>query len=215
MKSLDDRFAWAQRGFTLIELLVVLVIFGFLAGGAMMVINIQDDGQRFRSQVERFVAYAEFAQELAAISGDSVALFVTPPEWREDNEFLDEDLQNATLEGDTNTEPGWQYEFKQAMATGWKTIEEMPRQDFDEPVDLVIEINGDQWDYDEDLEIQVPLVEFTPSGDVTPFTIELSHEYLLDESAHVELGEFGEIIWREAYEYEQEIREYREENDGF
>ena len=204
------------RGFTLIELLVVLVIFGFLAGGAMMVINVQDEGQRFNKQVERFVAYAVFAQELSAISGDSVALFVTPPEWREDGEFFDDDeLRNTSLEGDTDAQPGWQYEFKQATATGWRLIEEMPRQDFDEQIDLIIEVNGDEWDYDEDLEIQVPIVEFAPSGDITPFTIELSHEDVLDDLAHVELGEFGDIIWREAYEYQEQVREYREENDAF
>ena len=188
-----------EKGFSLIELIAVMVIIAVIVGGAGLAITSGDQKTLFNDQVERFVAYAEHGSELAAITGESVALFLEPPEWQ------DEDIEDDGI--------GWRYSWKVSSFQGWNPIDALPVQDFDERINLLVLINEQAWEYENAPEVLEPIVEFSPSGDVTPFEIEFTHEELIDEVAHVEINVWGEISWRERAEDMEELREYLDDDE--
>lgn len=175
-------------GFTLIEILAVVFIIGIAASGVLVFIGQGGAEKSVDDAVERFVGISEYMSELSILSGEPVGLLLEPPDWQ-----------------DNPLDSGWRYRWqKMESATGWKDIEEIDQVEFDTKMELAVFIDETPWEYENAPEERVPLVAFYPSGEVTPFEIEFTHEDLPGESETVYVDVWGSVVWKERQEQKEE-----------
>lgn len=182
-----------QKGFTLIEILVVVFIIGIAVSGAAVFI---DDGGAEKETddiVEKFAAYSEYASELAVLSGEPVGLLLEPPEWRDDP-----------------LEQGWQYRWQIMTDKGWADTDQLPPVEIPNTMELLIFVEEQQWSWEKAPKVVLPIVAFYPSGDVTPFEIEFTHDDVPGESETVTIDVWGRVVWKEWAEQLEELKEQEE-----
>ena len=182
-----------SAGFSLLELMAVIMIIGLAIGGAAVMVNTNSPEYQVVEGVEKFMAIAEFASEKATLSGDSVGLRLEPPEWQTEDSSEYEDM-------------GWRYHWVLMSYQGWVEIPNMPPVSFPPGVELKIEVGEIEWNWEEALDRETPLAVYYPSGDISDIAIEITSEYDEEIEAHIELDDYGQLVWRELQE-EREARE--------
>jgi len=182
--------AQRQGGFSLIEVLAVVMIVGIIVGGVSVFISQGGPQKELNSGVERFAIISDHISELAVLTGESVGLMLEPPEWRENP--LDQ---------------GWRYSWKKMTPRGWEDLEEVPAVELENAMELVVFIDQLQWKYEDAPEVRVPLVAFYPSGEVTPFEIEFTHDSLPGESRTVLVDVWGRVVCKECQATDLEVEE--------
>ncbi|WP_086934062.1 type II secretion system minor pseudopilin GspH [Agarilytica rhodophyticola] len=182
-----------QKGFTLIEILTVVFLVTVVLGGVTVFFTQDSPETKMTKAVERFVVISDHVSELAILGGEPVGLMLEPPAWRENP--LDQ---------------GWRYHWQKMTAQGWAEMEGIPPVDFDNNIELSVFIDEQEWEYENAPEERVPLVAFYPSGEVTPFEIEFTHEQLPGEIETVHVNVWGSVVWKER---EEELEE--EDRDKF
>ena len=181
-----------QAGFTLIEILAVVFIIGIMATGTTVFFSQDGVDKRVDKAVERFVGISEYMSELSILTGEPVGLLLEPPEWRENP-----------------LEEGWRYRWQKMTIEGWADVEEVESVEFEYEMALAVYINETAWEYENAPEERVPIVAFYPSGEVTPFEIEFTHEELPGDSETVLVDVWGDVVWKERQEQEDN------EDEGF
>lgn len=185
------RIGLRQSGFTLIEILVVIMIVAIVAGASTAFMTMGGPKKEMKDALEKFVVISEHVKELAILDGDSIGLVLEPREWRENP--LDQ---------------GWSYSWLRMTPQGWQAIESVSAVEFPVDVELRVLIDDISWDYEKKApEVKVPQVAFYPSGEVTPFEIEFTHEELPGESQTVMVNLWGNVVWKEREEEERELLE--------
>lgn len=160
---------------------------------SVVLLNFGDDSPNKRTQkvVEHFVIWSKFAAEMSVVSGEPIGLILEPPEWQEDP--------------DKN---GWSYAWRKMTYQGWQEIEALPAQAIERDILLGISLEEQLWTYRDDApEIKEPIIVFYPTGEVTPFEIEFTHELEGDLLETVEVNLWGEVVWKEQQEMLEEIEE--------
>lgn len=183
-----------QRGFTLIEILVVVMIVAIVAGASTVALNLGGDERDYKKAIERFVVVSEHISELAILGGEPIGLLLEPPEWRENP--LDE---------------GWRYSWLKMTDQGWQPVAEVEPIDFPVGMRLDLYQQDIHWEYKKAPEIKVPQIAFYPSGEVSPFEIEFTHEALPGESQTVYVDVWGKVSWKEWEEAEEARKELLEQ----
>ncbi len=177
----------SAAGFTLIEILTVVFLIGIVLGGVAVFITQDGVDQRMDKAVERFVVISDHIAEIAILSGEPVGLLLEPPAWRENP--LDE---------------GWRYRWQKMTPQGWNDLEEVPPVELENAIELQVYIDRQEWKYEDAPKERVPLLAFYPSGEVTPFEIEFSHDELPGESETVLVDVWGSVVWKERQEQEED-----------
>lgn len=185
------------QGFSLLELLVVLVVVGVVMSGVTIAINQGGPEKELNDIVEKFTAYADYASEMAVITGKPIGLMLEPPGWQENP-----------------LDAGWRYRWQQMTLEGWVDYAELPVMDIPTYIALYVTVDEELWDWEDAPEVRLPVVAFYPGGDATLFEIEFALEGMelsLDMSGsvsqHVTLDDWGRVIWKEQAEMLKEIEE--------
>lgn len=179
-----------QTGFTLIEILTVVFLVTIVLGGVTVFFTQDSPESQMDKAVERFVVISDHVSELAILGGEPIGLLLDPPQWRDNP--LDE---------------GWRYHWQKMTAQGWVDMEGVPPVDFDNAMELAVFIDEQEWKYESALKERVPLVAFYPSGEVTPFEIEFTHDSLPGETETVYVNVWGSVVWKEREELDEENRD--------
>ncbi|VUD53585.1 hypothetical protein TDB9533_01864 [Thalassocella blandensis] len=186
----------SNSGFTLIEILVVVMIVGIMAGATTAFVSTGGPKKEMNTAIEKFVVISDHIQELALLDGEPIGLILEPREWR-----------------DNPLDQGWLYRWQKMTAQGWQALPNVDQMEFPVEVDLRVIIDEMQWKHKKEPEIKEPILAFYPSGEVTPFEIEFSHEELPGESQTVMVNVWGQVVWKEREEAEKERDELLERYD--
>jgi general secretion pathway protein H len=170
-----------MQGFTLIEILIVVFIIGLTA--SVISLSIGDDkkdGAPYQ-EARTLLQTIDFVSEYTALNGEVIAMFVTQKE--------SEDALNKR----------WCYSWKRLRDNNWS---ELPDDTLTEHClldtvlwELVIE--GRIYAYDPDIEIQPPVLIFSPSGEATPVEMALFESATNEGTQHIEIDMMGNSRWLE------------------
>ena len=142
-----------HSGFTLLEILVVLVIVGILVGAASLAIR-HNPQRALQQEIERLQQVTALVQEQAILRAEVYGLRVEPTG----------------------------YQFLRLVGQHWQALTEFPYQDYRLPVEMELALLDSPAVADaEGLGQRVPAEEpepqpqiiLFPSGEMTPFTLEL------------------------------------------
>jgi len=175
-----------SAGFTLIEILAVVFLVGIVLGGVSVFITQDGTDKKMDKTVERFVAISDHVSELAILGGEPIGLLLEPPAWRENP--LDE---------------GWRYRWQKMTPQGWDDLQDVPAVELENVITLEVFIDQQEWTYENAPKERVPLLAFYPSGEVTPFEIEFSHDDLPGETETVLVDVWGSVVWKERMEQQE------------
>ncbi len=176
------------------ELMAVLVIVGL--GLSMIMVSIGQGGPEHQvfKKIEQFLVQSEFASEHATISSEAMGLMVEPPQWQVNAKDIDADDINDI---------GWRLRWLKMGIRGWEAVPAMESVSLPPDVQVEMTLGGKRWDWRKLVDKSNPVVAISPSGETTPFVMELRHRDLRDFVQHLEVGNEGEIVWREAVEDEK------------
>ncbi len=176
-----------SSGFTLIEVLVVLMIIGIAVGGVSVFFTQDGPDEDLKKTIERFVVIGDHISELAVLGGEPIGMLLEPPEWRENP--LDE---------------GWRYSWQRMTPEGWQELEDVLPVEIPNAMELNVFIDEQEWKYEDAPKELIPILAFYPSGEVTPFEIEFMHEELTGDNQNVKVNLWGEVVWVQRQEQEEE-----------
>ncbi|MFL0803580.1 MAG: type II secretion system minor pseudopilin GspH [Agarilytica sp.] len=176
-----------SSGFTLIEVLVVLMIIGIAVGGVSVFFTQDGPDEDLKKTIERFVVIGDHISELAVLGGEPIGMLLEPPEWRENP--LDE---------------GWRYSWQRMTPEGWQELEDVLPVEIPNAMELNVFIDEQEWKYEDAPKELIPILAFYPSGEVTPFEIEFMHEELTGDTQNVKVNLWGEVVWVQRQEQEEE-----------
>lgn len=167
-----------SQGFTLIEILAVVIIIGLVTSIVSLSVDQADPDTGARKEALALRQALDFVSDLAVLNGEIVGLFVEPKE-----------VEGSPLKQ-------WCYHWQRFREEQWV---DLPPDTLDEhclaeniQLDLVVE--GKLLVYDEDLEVQPPVLVWAPSGEATPIEITLyENGSNSSEKKVIVVGMMGEI----------------------
>ena len=176
-----------NRGFTLIEVMAVILVIGMSLSMVSLVINSGSPREAVWDAIDRFLGTANFAGERAILSGETMGLILEPPIWQIER-------------GESPDSVGWRYRWVTNSSEGWQELPNVPPVSLPPSLRLQVEVEDTLWDYEGQVDRRTPIAAVYSSGDITPFSIEIS---TVDEPGfiqHIEVDENGELVWLEAPE---------------
>jgi len=130
-----------------------------------------------------------------------MGLVLIPPQWSDDAQ-----------------ETRWHYKWKRFVSlpssegqstAGWQDLEGWETIALKEGVDLFVQIEGSEWDWQAVPANETPIFVLSPSGEAEPylFELEFAHHEPAVEPQHVELDVSGRLQWKEARQARAELIE--------
>lgn len=171
-----------MQGFTLIEILIVVFIIGLTASVISLSMGGDDEKDSAPYQETQTLLQAiAFVSEYTALNGEIIAMFVSQKE--------SEDSLNKQ----------WCYSWKRFRDNGWGSLPDdlLAEHCLPETVVWELVIEGRIYNYDPDLEIQPPVLVFSPSGEATPVEMALFESAVSDSAQHIEIDMMGNSRWVE------------------
>lgn len=170
-----------MQGFTLIEILIVVFIIGLTA--SVISLSMGDDKKDAPAYQEtrKLLQAIAFVSEYSALNGDVIAMFVSQKE-------SEDELENH-----------WCYSWKRFRDNAWNELPEDTLPEHCMPNTLVweMQVEGRIYVYDPDLEIQPPVLVFSPSGEATPMEMALFESVASEGAQHIEIDMMGNTRWVE------------------
>lgn len=167
----------SSQGFTLIEILAVVIIIGLISSVVALSLGGRESDSGPSPEAQRLRQAIDYVSELAVLNGEIVGMFVEPKE----------------VEDSVATQ--WCYHWQRFRGQQW---EDLPKDTLNEhcmsealQMDLVIE--GKLYAYDPDLETQMPVLVWSPSGEATPIEITLFETGVDSEKKVISIDMMGEI----------------------
>lgn len=167
------------------ELMAVLLIVGMALGMVTVAIGHGGPEKQLYDKLDQMMVQSDFASEHAVVSGEALGLLLQPPEWQ------------VEAKDDIN-DIGWRFRWQKLGVRGWEDIPTMEAVSFEPDVDIEVTLGGKRWDWRKLTDHTLPIVAISPSGEITPFVMELRLKESRDFSQHIELSKEGDIVWREA-----------------
>jgi general secretion pathway protein H len=180
------------RGFTLIEIMIVVFIVGLMA--TVISLSMGEDKSKAapRLEAQALMQAIGFAGEYAALNSEVVAMFI------------------ERREGDDATDSYWCYTWQRYRDGAWIRLPEdsLAEHCMADVVQWELVVEGHNYTYDPDLEIQPPVLVFSPSGEATPAEMALFEQGTgtASEPQHIEIDMMGNSHWREEEQREQPVR---------
>ncbi|HMW49761.1 MAG TPA: type II secretion system minor pseudopilin GspH [Cellvibrionaceae bacterium] len=188
-----------QRGFSLMELMAVLLVVGLALGIVTVSVGHGGPEKQLYDKLDQFLIQSDFAVEHAVVSGEALGILLEPPDWQV--------AANPELDRD---EIGWKYRWQILAEKGWQDVPNMPAVSLPPDIEIDVTINKKRWDWHaKTTDKKSPVISISPSGEITPFVLEIKHALVRDFVQHIELSEEGTIVWREAAEDEKKRDERR------
>ena len=197
-----------EQGFTLFELLATVLIISLSLGGVFVFISNDSPTQQLKGQIDKFISFAEHASDYTMVKGERWGIVFIPPKWREDpfTQGWQIRWQRYTPKyASTSTASG--QSARQLVGYDWTDLQEVPPIDVPPIVDMNIEIGGKLWTWEKAPERIEPLIVFYSSGEITPFEIELLLDMDFAEPQHIEVDDWGKVVWRQREEMRKAIEE--------
>lgn len=174
----------SMQGFTLIEILIVAFIIGMTASLISLSIGDKKTEKGPYKEAQTFMQTIDFVGEYAALNDEIIAMFIRPQE------------------GESALTKSWCYSWKRMRDNAWGNLPEdvMSEHCMEETVQWELEIEGRLYVYDPDLEIQPPVLVFSPSGEATPVEMsmfEQGNSNSPSEPQHIEIDMMGNSRWPE------------------
>lgn len=173
-----------MQGFTLIEILIVAFIIGLSA--SLIAISIGDDKTKAPpfQEAQTFLQAMDFIGEYAALNGEIIGMFIEPKSSEE------------------SSGKKWCYLWKRMRDGAWADLPEdsLTEHCMQEGVEWELEIEGRLYVYDPDLEVQMPVLVFSPSGESTPIEMTIFEESAAGASSepqHIQIDMMGGSCWAE------------------
>ena len=165
--------------------MIVVFIIGLMA--LTISLSMGEDKSKAAPRVEAraFMQAVGFASEYAALNGDVVALFI------------------ARRDSEDSTNHIWCYDWKRFRDNAWIKLPEdsLSEHCMDEQVQWDLVVEGHNYVYDPDLEVQPPVLVFSPSGEATPVEMAVFEQGTgAPEAQHIEIDMMGNSHWREVDE---------------
>lgn len=181
------RSVTSPRGFTLIEILVVVFIIGLTASMVALSIGDRKDETGTRKEALAFLQAVDFVSEYAALNGEMVGLFIQPKE-----------------SSDTASKQ-WCYRWQRLREGGWTDLPEdtVGEHCMEEGLQWDLVVEGHIWAYEPDLEVQPPVLIFSPSGESTPVEMAIFAQGDSEGSQRIEIDLMGVTHWRNQEEEEK------------
>lgn len=171
--------AYQQRGFTLIEILAVVIIIGLLTSIIAVSLGGSDGESNTRKEAQNLIKAIEFVSEQSVFNGDIIGMFVMP-----------KDSEDSSAKK-------WCYNWKRFRDESWQDLPEDTLTEHCMPYnmqwDLVVE--GKFYAYDDNLEIQPPVLVWSPSGEATPIEMTIFENGSNSEKQRIEIDMMGGIRW--------------------
>lgn len=175
------------EGFTLIEILIVMVIIAFSISIVTLSIGGNKDESGTRKEAQAFLQAADFAEEDAILNGNIIGMFLRPQ--------VTEDAGAKA----------WCYNWLRYRDNSWQPMPEETLSEHCMPAnmqwDLVIE--GRLYTYDPELEVQPPVLVFSPSGETTAVEMAIFEHGTASEPQRIEIDLIGNVHWRNLEEEEK------------
>ncbi len=179
-----------MQGFTLIEILIVVFIIGLTA--SLISLSMGDDKKDSApyQEASKLLQAIAFVGEYTALNGEIIAMFVSQ---RDAKDELNKQ---------------WCYSWKRFRDNNWGELpsDTLPEHCLPETVIWEMVIEGRIYAYDPDLEIQPPVLVFSPSGEATPVEMALFESAASasssDTAQHIEIDMMGNSRWLEQDEAE-------------
>lgn len=172
-----------MQGFTLIEILIVAFIIGMTA--SLISLAVGDDKTKHPPflEAQTFIQTIDFLSEYSALNGEIVGMFIEP--------------KNAEESGVKQ----WCYNWKRMRDGAWADLPEdsLKEHCMQEGVEWELEIEGRLYVYDPDLEVQPPVLVYSPSGESTPIEMSIFEESTAKptEPQHIQIDMMGGSCWAE------------------
>lgn len=164
--------------------MIVVFIIGLMA--AVISLSMGEDKSKAAPRVEAqaLMQAIGFAGEYAALNGEVVAMFITP---HESSDSLGK---------------YWCYHWQRYRDNGWVNLpqDSLAEHCMTENLQWELVIEGHLYVYDPDLEVQPPVIVFSPSGEATPAEMALYEQGAAGEPQHIEIDLMGNTHWREEEE---------------
>ncbi len=188
-----------QRGFTLIEMLATIALIAIAMSGVAVFFSNNGPEQQLKKNIEQFVLYADHATDFAMVKGETWGLVITPPKWRK------QPLEMGWLFKWQRLVIEYDDDFNEVNQT-WQDIENLPEIDVPRGVEIAITIDEVllKWE-DKAPKENVPQILLYSGGEKTDFEIELIIDEGYGEPQHIEIDEWGSIVWRQQEELRKEI----------
>lgn len=188
-----------QWGFSLMELMAVLLVVGLALGIVTVSVGHGGPEKQLYDKLDQFLIQSDFAVEHAVVSGEALGILLEPPDWQV--------AANPELDRD---EVGWKYRWQILAEKGWQDVPNMPVVSLPPDIEIEVTISKKRWDWRaKTTDKKSPVISISPSGEITPFVLEIKHSLVRDFVQHIELSEEGAIVWREAAEDEKKRDERR------
>jgi len=176
-----------MQGFTLIEILIVVFIIGLTASVISLSMGDDKKDSPAYQETRTLLQAIDFVSEYSALNGEVIAMFVSQKE--SEDELNDH----------------WCYSWKRFRDNTWSELPDDTLPEHCLPSTLVWEmvIEGRIYVYDPDLEIQPPVLVFSPSGEATPMEMALFESVASEDAQHIEIDMMGNSRWVEQDEAER------------
>lgn len=213
-----------RQGFTLLEIMVVMVLIGLVMTIAVVRITEQDENKAIRVFTDTFLITARHLQDVAIASGQPVGVFFEPPQWQEDELNVPWKIRwykllpvvveptfgiDSSL-GDQNVESELLLNIAPKVIDTWVEIEGLPAHQGSADILMELAIDGQPYEFEKEAPaILAPHVVILPTGEVTPFELQLTHSNSIEALETIVIDEWGEIIWKEETEYIETLEQRR------
>lgn len=170
------------RGFTLVEIMIVVFIIGMTASLIALSIGDKKTEKGPYKEAQTLMQTIDFVGEYAALNDEILGMFITP------------------REAEDSLGKRWCYSWKRMRDNVWGSMPEdtLSEHCMEDTVQWELVIEGQMYVYDPDLEIQPPVLVFSPSGEATPVEMGMFEEgTTTTEAQHIEIDMMGNSRWPE------------------
>lgn len=207
-----------QNGFSLIEIVVVMLMVGLIFSVATISFGDRSANKQLRKVTDEIVTIADHLREVAIGTGVPVGMLLEPPAWRESEE-IDPTWKISWYKLETLTveipiDPNAVSQTAGALVPQtrevdtWVAIEGVRESEITSDILIELKIEKEVWEYDDEPPLEVlPQLVFYPTGEVSQFSIELTHSENSELLETVTVDEWGDIIWKEEEEIKAQLEE--------
>lgn len=161
--------------------MIVVFIIGLMAG--LISLSMSDDKSKTppRLEAQALIQAIGFASEFAVLNGEMVALFIN----RKPSEDSASDI--------------WCYDWRRYRDGNWGVFaaDSLSEHCLDERVQWELIVEGQAYNFDPDLEVQPPVLVFSPSGEATAVEMALFDQTGSENTQHIDIDLMGNSRWRE------------------
>lgn len=166
---------------------MVVFIIGLTAGMVALSIGDKKDETGPRKEAELLLQQIDYVSEYASLNGEMVGMYIQPKDSSE------------------GVGRQWCYHWQRLREGGWTDMPEdtLTEHCMDENLQWDLVVEGHTWAYEPELEVQPPVLIFSPSGESTAVDMGIYSQGEADSAQRIEIDLMGSVHWRNQEEEEK------------